>query len=124
MVENEHKRSFDSMTARWGLLVAVCCSPLFFLFAYFGDPGRGVAATVSALIIVGALRYFWDLRKRVWFWITLAFIVGFHIALVLLIPWPDKDWRGIQLLPIGLLDFAIAYEIIRLAEKVIERKIS
>ena len=83
-----------------------------------------MAAYISAAIIVGAVRYFWDLRKRVWFWMTTAFIVSFHVALVLVIPWPDNDWRGVQLLPIGLLDFAIAYGIIRLAENVIEKKIS
>lgn len=112
----EKRRSFDSITSRWGALVGLCCSPLFFVFAYFGDPGRGMAAMISSGLIVVLVKYFWDLRNRVWFWITIAFIVGLHVALVLLIPWPDNDYRGIQLLPFALLDFGIVYGIIRLVE--------
>ena len=80
-----------------------------------------MAATISAYIVAIAIRYFWDLRKHVWFWVTVTFIVCFHVALLLLIPWPDKDYRGVQLLPIGALDFGIIYGIIRLAEHVFEK---
>jgi hypothetical protein len=76
-----------------------------------------MAATVGASIIVVAIRYFWDLRKYVWFWVAVLFIVCLHVAIVVVMPWPDRDYRGIQLLPIGLLDFGIVCGIIRLVEK-------
>ena len=113
---SEQRRSFASLTSRSGVLVGVCCSPLLLLFVYFGDPGRGMAAFISAGVIVIGVRYFWDLKNRVWFWMSIALVVGLHVALVLVIPWPDKDWRGIQYLPIALLDFGIVYGIIRLVE--------
>ncbi len=68
MAENRHKESIDSTTKTWALLAGVCVSPLFFLFAYFGDPGRGRAAFVCATGIAVATRFLWDLRRRVWFW--------------------------------------------------------
>jgi len=71
---------------------------------------------ISAGLIVVVLKYFWDLRNRVWFWLTITFIVSLHVALILLIPWPDNDYRGVQLLPFALLDFGIVYGIIRLVE--------
>ena len=120
---NGHRRSFDSISKRWALLVGVCCLPLLFVFAYLGDTGRGMAAAISAYIIAVAVRYFWDLRRRIWFWVTIALIVCLHAALVRFIAWPDRDYRGVQLLPIGLLDFAVAYGVIRLVENVFEGRI-
>jgi hypothetical protein len=80
-----------------------------------------MAATISAALIVVSIRYFSDLRKRVWFWATIVFVGFLHLALVLVVSWPDTDYRGIQLLPIGVLDFGIIYGIIRLVEWVIEK---
>ena len=80
-----------------------------------------MAAAISAYIIAIAVRYFWDLRKRIWFWVTVALITCLHVALVLLVAWPDKDYRGVQLLPIGVLDFGVIYGIIRLIENVFEK---
>ena len=113
---SEQRIPLDSINPRWELLVALCCSPLFILFAHFDDPGRGMAAMIGATIIVTAVRYFWDLRNHHWFWMTATFIVSFHAALVLLIPWPDVDYRGVQLLPFALLDWWIVYGTIRLVE--------
>jgi hypothetical protein len=55
------------------------------------------------------------------FWITIAIIVSLHVPLIVLIPWPYKQLSSVALLPAGLLDFAIAYGIIRLIENMIER---
>ena len=67
MGENKRKQSMDSVTRKWALLAGICTSPLFILFAYFGDPGREQAAWVCAISIVVAARFLWDLRTRVWF---------------------------------------------------------
>jgi len=64
--------------------------PVYFLVSYFTDDGKALVASVSAAMIVLATRYFWDLRKHVWFWLTIAFIVFFHVLLVLFLPPPAK----------------------------------
>jgi hypothetical protein len=117
MGENRHEQSINSVTKKWAFLAAICTSPLFILFNYLGDPGRGQAAWVSAGGIAIAARFLWDLKNRVWYWITLVIIVLLHVPMILLISWPFKQLSYIALLPAGLLDFAIVYGIIRLVER-------
>lgn len=123
LVEEEQKeapkRSFALITRRWALLATICTSPVFFLFAFFGDPGRGMAAAIATGMITVAVRYFWDLKRHLWFWITIGLTALLHVPLVWFIPWPDNQYTYIQLLPLALLDFAIVYGVIRLAENAI-----
>jgi hypothetical protein len=123
MEENRPKRSWDSITKKWVFVVVVCCSPLFFLLASSGDERRGMAAWISASMIGFAVRYFWDLRKRFWFWMTIGFVAAIHVPLILLIRWPLKleQYRGVQFLPIAFLDFAFVYGAVRLVESVTEK---
>ena len=67
MGDNKHKQARDSITKKWAILLVICTTPIYILFLYLGDPGRGQAATVSAMMIAIAARFFWDLRNRVWF---------------------------------------------------------
>lgn len=118
MGSEEHRQSVDSITTKWAMLAAICASPLFIVFAYFGDPGRGQAAWVSAGVIAIAARFWWEFKGRIWYWLMLAVIVLLHVAVILLIPWSFKQLSYIALLPVGLLDFCVAYSIIRLAAKI------
>lgn len=124
MGENRHKQSIDSVTTKWAIVAGICTSPLFILFTYFGDPGRGRAAWVSAISLALATRFLWDLRRRVWFWLTISIIALLHVPLILLLPWPLQQLNRIALLPAGLLDFGIAYGIIRLVENMMERRVA
>jgi hypothetical protein len=122
MTGRYRKQEMNSITSRWGLLAGICTSPLFILFAYFGDAGRGRAAWIGAAIVFVIVRGFWGLRARAWFWLTVAIIALFHVPLVLFIPWGNQPLTYVALLPVGLLDFAIDYEVIRLAERAFETK--
>lgn len=119
--EKRPKRSFSSITRKWVLLVVIFTCPAFFLFAYLGDPGRGIVAAGSAGVITITVRYFWDLSKHMWFWITIGFIVLLHVAAIALIRWPFQQYSFMQMLPIALLDFGIMYGIIRLFENTFEK---
>ena len=127
MGENGPKRSFESISNEWVLLAGVICMvPVYFLVSHFTDDGKALVASVSAVMIVLATRYFWDLRKHVWFWVTIAFIVFLHVLLVLFLPPPAKQWNyvhwnWVQMSPFGLLDLAIVYGVIRLVENVAKR---
>lgn len=115
---NEPERSFASISRKWGLLVGICVSPLIFLVH---DEVKGAAAAYSAGMIAVTIRYFWDLRKRIWFWITVAFIVLLHVPIVLFVRWPfNQHYTYIQMLLPALLDFGIMYGIIRLVERALE----
>ncbi len=121
MGENRHKQALNSLTRGWALLVLICTLPIYILFVYLGDSGRGRAAWVSTGVITFAARLLWDLKTRVWFWVTLAIIALLHVPMILLIPWGDQNLSYVALLPAGLLALGIAYGIIRLVENTIER---
>lgn len=121
MRENRHKEAIDSLTRGWALLAGICTSPVYILFVYLGDSGRGRAAWVSAGMIALAARLVWDLKRRAWFWVTIAIIAILHIPVILLIPWGRETLSYVALLPLGLLDLGINYGIIRLVENTIEK---
>ena len=127
MGENAPKRSFGSINKDRALLAGVVSVvPVYFLVSHYADDGRALLASVSAWIGVVVVRYFWDLRERVWFWITVTFIAFLHVLLIVFLPPPAKQWNYVhwnyvQMLPFGLLDFAIAYGIIRLVESVVKK---
>jgi hypothetical protein len=117
MGENNPRQDIYPVTRKFGFWVALCTSPIFIVFIYLGDSERGKTAWFSAMIILMAIRMFWNLRKRVRFWITITIITLLHILLVFFIPWPFKEVPYVALMPVGLLDLAIAYGAIRLVEK-------
>jgi hypothetical protein len=121
MAEGDPNQEISWVTRKFGFLAAVCTSPILILFIYIGDERRGSTAWFSAIMISIVIRTFWRLRNRVWFWITIGFIVLLHVALIILVPWPFKQLSYVALLPIGILDVFIAYGILRLMERVIER---
>jgi hypothetical protein len=121
MTQLNENRSPGVFTRKWLTVVLLSMVPLFFLFALLGDPGRGRAAAISWGMIMMAIRARWDLRRRGWFWVTAAVLVGFHAFLVQYIPWTDKSYPGYALLPVGLLDYGAMYGCIKLVEKVIKK---
>jgi len=92
MGENAPNRSFDSMSKGWLLVMAIIVVPVYFLVARLADDGKTLVASCSAGMIV-VVGYFWDLRKRVWFWITVTFIAFLHVLFVVLLPQPAKQWN-------------------------------
>jgi hypothetical protein len=120
MAQNKGDRSSDYLTQKWALLAGLCSLPVLFLFAYLGNAGEGRAAAICVAVIIIAARYRWDLRKRIWFWITLIGIITLQIPLILLIPWNSKSYPGLTLLPFAVADYALVYGCIKLAEKVIK----
>lgn len=52
-----------------------------------------------------------------WFWLTMACIVGAHIPLVLLVPWTSRWVPAVGLLPIVVADIAVIFGFLHLIEK-------
>jgi hypothetical protein len=115
------KSPFDRLSRTTALVALLCSLPFFFLFEYLGDPAKGRAAAGCVGMIVFVVWIRWDLRKRVWFWATITILVLLHAPLVLFIPWTNNNYPGVVLLPLGLLDLAIVYGCVKLAEKVMNK---
>lgn len=122
MEEINAKQNPEIFTKKWTLVVIACTMPIFLMFAFlWNNPGKGRAAAICTGVIMFAARGCWNLRKHTWFWVTLAIIISLHVLLVLLVPWTSKSYPGLTLFPVGVLDYAIVYGSIKLAEKVMSR---
>jgi hypothetical protein len=115
--EPDRTSPFDRLTRRAALVVTLFAVLLYFAFEYVSGPAKARAASICAGIIMTSIWMRWDLRKRVWFWVTIVILLLLHIPLVMLLAWPNNNYPGIVLLPGGLLDLAIVYGAIKLVEK-------
>jgi hypothetical protein len=115
--EEKAERKKQLTTWLWSIAVAALTSPLFFLFNSVGKSGTGRAAWLSAMTILLAMNLRWELRKYLWFWLTMACIVGAHIPLVLLVPWTSRWVPAVGLLPIVVADIAIIFGCLHFVEK-------
>jgi hypothetical protein len=107
------------MTRKWGLAVGALTLPMIFLFE---DRGRGLAACTSSAAILLVTRHLWDLRSRVWFWVTLAAVVLAHAYFVVSFPWPTFRQLGpYGLFPILLFQFFLILGAFGLVERVMLR---
>ena len=122
MSEQKGNKAPKLLTRKWALIALLSGLPFFFLFACLGDPGRGRAVLIAVGVVVIAARARWDLKERIWFWVTLTILAALHVPLVLLVPWTRKSYPGTTLLPIALLDYAIVWGCIKLVEKVAKTK--
>jgi hypothetical protein len=121
MAEANINESPDVSPRKWLLATMLCMIPVFLLFAYFGDPGRGRAAAIATGAIMLAVGGRSSLKSQRWFWVTLAVIIVLHVLLVVLIPWTSKSYPGPILLPFGALDYFIVWGCIKLVEKAMSR---
>ena len=102
--EDEEKEHTDYT----GVIFAAILAPVFFLFIYLGKPDLGLAVFLVLGMIMFAIKIRWHLRKHVWFWATVVFILALHIPLVLIVRWPHGSTPTlVYTLPIGIADFFI-----------------
>jgi hypothetical protein len=101
----------------WFLAAMALTSPLFFLFNSLGKSGTGRVAWLSAMAVFIAMKVRWELRNYVWFWLTMACIVGAHVPLVMLVPWTSRWIPAVGLLPIVVADLALIFGCLHLVEK-------
>ncbi len=116
MTFNERANGLKNRTVLLAMLPAACS---YVAFSYNGDDGRAVAAAASLYVIITAFQFFWDLRKRFWFWITMLIISGMHAALVAAMPWGNGPYPIpllVLLFPAVVLDFSAIYLLIRAGE--------
>ncbi|MBB5061459.1 hypothetical protein HDF16_006195 [Granulicella aggregans] len=75
----------------WAILAwAAVCLPVVSLLNH-------VSRLELALPILGSLAIFlfplglkWDLKRRIWFWVTVLGLIILHVPLILFVPWTAK----------------------------------
>ena len=106
-------------SADWtGAIVAVLLAPVFVLFVYLGYAEKGFTTYLVSCALAIAIKLRWNLRKHVWFWVTIALVVAAHIPLLVAVRWPKSNVPTIVLsMPLGIADFLVMSGAISLAEK-------
>jgi len=72
-------------------------------------------------MIAFAIAVRWELRRRVWFWITMIVITAIHVPLILFVPWTTKWVPAIVITPVIAVDLYAMLAILSFVEKFAER---
>ena len=99
------------------IAAAAAVSFIFFFFVVPNQPGRGAAIAVCGVGGVMAMRACWSLSRYAWFWITFAAIFFVQACMIVVLPWSTERFPGIILIPIGLIDFAFVYGLVKLVHR-------
>ena len=68
-------------------MAGIIILPLVLMLNVIGRPELDYPVLASSVAIAFAVRAYWKLRSRLWFWVTVFAIVCVHVPLILLIPW-------------------------------------
>jgi hypothetical protein len=116
--EPDRKNPFDRLTKKAALVVTAGAVLLYFIFDLAGHPVKGRVVSICAAMITTVIWMRWDLRNRVWFWMTIAVLALLHIPAVILIPWNNTNYPGVVLLPGALVDLSLVYVSVVLVERI------
>jgi hypothetical protein len=78
----ESKSRFNEFL--WMLAIAAVAFPVVPLFDHLGKPEFERPAYFASMLMLLIVKVCWDLRNRVWFWITLIGIAALHVPLITL----------------------------------------
>jgi magnesium-transporting ATPase (P-type) len=101
-----------------GLKIVAILAPVFFLITFLANADMGLTACIILGMITLAIKIRWNLRKHLWFWAIIVFVLALHVPLVFMVRWPQgKVPTLFYTMPIGIADFLIILAVVGLAEK-------
>ena len=102
-----------------GTIIGVVLLPVFFVFVFLGKAELGFNVMLVLGLVMIAVRLRWKLRRYVWFWATIFFVLLLHIPFLFLVHWPQSHVPTIVYsLPLGIVDFLLISGAISLAQRV------
>ena len=119
-MDANQRESPRKLTAGFAYLILLCSSPILLIFFLVGGLQIGIGAWICTAFVMLVVRIRWDLRRYVWFWITICLALLLQIPLVMVVPWNDRNLTWIILFPIATLDYAVVYGCVRLVEKLMK----
>jgi len=115
--ENKQMR----LSWKGGLAIFLGTILIGLLFFHFGKLALARPTIFSVIMIVTAIAMKRELRRRVWFWITITIIMVLHVLLILFVPW-TTDWvPAIVMIPFGIADLYAMLAILSGVGKFVER---
>ena len=121
-VRNDIKAAQKLRLPWWGVLTWMAfCLPVVLLFDHYGRMYMALP-TLNCLAVLSFLVFLrWNLRRHVWFWITMAIIAALHVLLIWRIPWTAKWVPAVAIGAIDSVDFCILLWILTAVGKLVER---
>jgi hypothetical protein len=118
-------REAKKLTDYTGLKIGAILVPMLLLFIYLGKADMGLAVFIVLGVMMVAIKIRWNLRKHVWFWAIIVFILALHVPLFFIVRWPQGNLPTLfYTLPFGLIDFLIISKALGLAEGFFSRGFS
>lgn len=108
-------------TKYFGIITIAIALPIALIVYNFSDANRAVSTFFFIGVIVFAALMKWELKNKVWFWMTLLILTMLQVPLIQKVRWPAHSVHGIILLPIFVADLLIVLGIIRLAGSLIDK---
>jgi hypothetical protein len=102
-------------------MVGVGAIAVFAVFAALKQPQRGLIAAFSFAVIVMGAGTRWDLRRKLWYWVTILAICLLHMLFILKFKLPKMAYPTIILVPFAVVDFVAVVFSIFFAEKLAEK---
>lgn len=68
-----------------GLKIGAMLVPVFLLFIFLGNADMGLTVCIVLGMIMLAIKLRWNLRKHVWFWATIVFVLALHVPLFFIV---------------------------------------
>lgn len=103
-----------------GLKIVALLAPVFFLVVFLANADTALTVCIVLGMVILAIKIRWNLRKHVWFWAVIVFILALHVPLFSLVRWPQGKLPTIfYTMPLGIADFLIITGALRLAEKLL-----
>jgi len=101
-----------------GLRILGILAPVFLFFVFLDKAEMGFTVILVLGMVMLAIKLQWGLRKHIWFWATIAFVLALHVPLLFLIRWPGTKTPTIAYsMPFGIADFLIISAAIRLSKR-------
>ena len=101
-----------------GLKIGAALLPVFFLITFLSNADMALAAVIILGVIIFAIKLRWHLRKHLWFWAVIGFVLAPHVPLVRLVRWPQGNTPTLfYTMPFGVADFLVISGALGLAEK-------
>lgn len=105
-----------------GVKIGAALLPVFAVFAFLGHADMGLTVCIVLGMVMLAIKIRWGLRKHVWFWAIIVFILALHVPLFLIVRWPQGSTPTLfYTLPLGIMDFLVISGALWVAENLLSR---
>jgi hypothetical protein len=112
-------RTKKPITLPWWAVLCwmVACVPIVWLIDRIGRIDLALPTLYSIGMLGVAITLQWQLRRHLWFWITMTVIAALHVLLILFVPWGTKWVTAFVVVPIGLADLYAMLAVLSVVRK-------